>query len=125
MQVFSPRAEDVRAAPVCQTPPPQAHLVDKIIQAAGSLEKRGEDTASLERLLGYLVPPSAKHADSAFLVQVLHLVDPADAIFALDYVYERPQKVRAQVAFPLMNNADGFYSGLPQLKANSKGKGGR
>ena len=79
----------------------------------------------MARLLEYFLPPSKKTADTGFLVQVLHLINPSDPVFASDYVYERPQKVRAQVAFPLMNNADGFYSGLPQLKPNSKGKGGR
>ena len=111
-QVFCPRSEDVRAAPLCQTPPPQAHLVDKIIQAAGTQEKRGEDTASLERLLGYLVPPSEKQADSAFLVQVLHLVALYDLTSASDCVYKRAQSARPLVHPPNGKSSVAYYKAL-------------
>ena len=85
--IFCPRAENVKCPPVCMTPPPKAVLVDKIDIACAELYKRGEDTSALERLLERMIPPAKKRADTAFLVQVLHLADPTDEIFASDYVY--------------------------------------
>ena len=111
-QIFSPRAEDVRSVPLCQTPPPQAHLVGKMIQAAGTLETKGEDTAPLERLRGYLGPLREKQADSTSLAQVLNLVDLSAPPPVSNSLYKRLQNGR-----PLVNLANGessvaFYKGL-------------
>ena len=64
-----------------------------------------------------------KTADTAWLVQVLHLVNANDEVFARDYVYVRPHKPKAVVAMPLVDNADGFFNGLPALSQKPKGKG--
>ena len=95
--IFCPRVENVKCPPVCRTPPPKAILVDKIDIACAELYKRGEDTSALERLLERMIPPAKKQADTAFLVQVLHLANPADEVFARDYVYVRPQPIQAPI----------------------------
>ena len=77
-------------------------------------EQRGEDVSSLEALCKRLC--NKRVADTAFLVQVLHLVNDQDEIFARDYVYVRAQPPKPQISVPLLDNADGFYSGLPPLK---------
>ena len=99
------------------TPPPKAVLIDKIDIACCARMNAGEDTRALEALLLKLVK---KSADSAWLVQVLHLVDSSDEIFARDYVYVRPTKIKAIAQMPLVSNADGFFDNLPAIK--SKGK---
>ena len=72
--------------------------------------------SSLERLIELLVAPSKKSADTAFLVQVLHLVNPNDEIFARDYLYVKPIKEATLANFPLIDNSDGFFDNLPLLK---------
>ena len=101
-EIFCPRASHVKAPPVCVTPPPKAVLIDKIDIACAERLKNGENVDALDALLQRLM--NKKSADTAFLVQVLHLVDGRDEIFARDYVYQRPQKVKPQVAMPFIDN---------------------
>ena len=77
----------------------------------------------LDNLLDLLL--GKKTADTAWLVQVLHLVNANDAVFARDYVYVRPHKPKAQVSMPLVDNNDGFFDGLPMLSGKVKGKKGQ
>ena len=53
-------------------------------------------------------------------MQVLHLVDANDEIFARDYVYQRPQQAKPQAAMPFLDNADGFFDGLPRISSRGK-----
>ena len=92
----------------------------KINNAANVLKNRGEDVVALERLLDLLKPPKPKCADQRFLVQVLHLVNPSDEIFARDYLYVRPQKTDPLADLPLIDNYDGFYDNLPSLFRKGK-----
>lgn len=115
-EIYCPRVEHIKRPPVCLTPPPKETLVEKIDIACANRMARGEDTAALERLLERLL--NKKAADTAFLVQVLHLVDENDEIFQRNYVYRRPLKPKAVATMPLMNNADGFYDNLPQLQSS-------
>ena len=117
-EIFCPRASHVKVPPVCVTPPPKAVLIDKIATASTVRAERGEDVKALDLLLERLY--KKKSADTPFLVLVLHLVDPADEIFARDYVYQRPQQVKPQVAMPVMDNSDGFYNGLPKLDGRGR-----
>ena len=75
----------------------------------------------LDNLLDLLL--GKKTADTAWLVQVLHIVNANDKVFARDYVYIKPHKPKAQVVMPLVDNNDGFFDGLPALSKKSKGKG--
>ena len=118
-EIFCPRAEHIKAPAICLTPPPKADLIEKIDIACAERFKKGEDTSALEKLLERLL--NKKEADTAFLVQVLHLVDPLDAIFARDYGYVRPARVKTAATLPLVNNEDGFFSGLPRLDPNKPG----
>ena len=117
-EIFCPRAEHIKAPAVCITPPPKETIIEKIDIACAVRNQRGENTDALEKLLERLL--NKKSADTAFLVQVLHLVDPNDAIFARDYVYVRPARAKAVAVMPLVDNADGFYDNLPMI--NAKGK---
>ena len=83
------------------------------MEAAKVLEERGEDVSKLKRLMELLVPPSKKCANTTFLVQVLHLVDPNDEIFARDYVYVKQAQANTLAALPLFDNSDGFFDNLP------------
>ena len=119
-EIYCPRVEHIKQPAVCLTPPPKHILIEKIMNAAGKREEKGEDISSLEVMLDLLLNKK-KSADVPFLVQVLHLVDSEDEIFARDYVYRRPVKAKTVATMPLMNNADGFYDNLPQLRgSNSK-----
>ena len=118
-EVFCPHAQHVKTPAVCVTPPPKKVLIDKIFCATVDRAERGEDTSRLDNLLLLL---QKKSADSAWLVQVLHLVNDQDEIFARDYVYVRPRPVKAKVEMPFMDNSDGFFSGLPKLPASSSSK---
>ena len=100
------------------TPPPKHILVDKIFNAGAERNGRGENTDALDALLGLLM--NKKKADTAFLVQVLHLVNPNDEIFRRDYFYVKQTKAKTVAELPLIDNADGFYDNLPMLRAKGK-----
>ena len=121
-EIYCPRVEQIKRPAICLTPPPKETLIEKIDIACANRLARGENTCALERLLERLL--NKKSADTAFLVQVLHLVDENDEIFERSYVYRRPKKPKAMSTMPLMNNADGFYDNLPQLQS-SRSKHGR
>ena len=122
-EIYCPRASEVTKPAVCVTPPPKEQLVMKILNATEEYESRGENVAKLQELLGLLM--TKKTADTAWLVQVLHMVNENDEVFARDYVYVRPQKVKAQVDIPLIDNSDGFFSGLPKVPNGGKNKGAK
>ena len=107
---------------MCLTPPTKETLVAKIQEGCLNLANAGQNTRPLQLLIDLL--SGKKSADTAFLVQVLHLCNPSDEIFATDYLYVRPRKVKAQVAMPLVDNSDGFFNGLPALSSRAKGKKG-
>ena len=120
-EIFCPHAQHIKSPAICVTPPPKKILIDKIVDAGAMREQKGEDVASLEKLCERLC--NKRSADTAFLVQVLHLVNSEDEIFARNYVYHKPAQAKTAVTMPLMNNADGFYDNLPVL--SSKGKRGK
>ena len=86
-KVFCPRVEMVRRRPVCVAPPPNTTLIAKVRAATEAREAAGLDCAPLRRLLARLHYRQA--ANQAFLVLVLHVLEPADEIFRPDYLYLR------------------------------------
>ena len=71
-EIFYPEHEHVEAPPLCLTPPSKSVLVDKIQDAAAHLDEHSPDVSKVEDLLVLLM--GKKTADTACLVQVLHLV---------------------------------------------------
>ena len=69
----------------------------------------------LEALVSTLELIEKKLANTEWLVQVLHCINPGHVIFAKDYIYERPAKARAMNALPLLKNDDGFFDNLPLI----------
>ena len=122
-EIFCPRAEQIKSPAICITPPPKKILIDKIDLACCAHMNANGDTAALEALIERLA--NKKTADTAWLVQVLHLANPKDEIFARDYVYVKPVKPKAAVNLPMMNNADGFYDNLPMLSSKKKQRKGQ
>ena len=86
-EIFCPHVKLVKTPPVCVTPPPKDVLIEKIMNATEERESKGEPIDRLQELLARLI--GNKSADTAFLVQVLHLVNEEDEIFQRNYVYVR------------------------------------
>ena len=73
--------------------------------------------ASVKKLLKKM---KKRNPDAEWLCDLLALWKPSDEIFDKSYVYVRPRK--ATVASIVLDNADGFYTGLPILPASVQGK---
>ena len=74
----------VKVAPICRAPPPKETLISKILYASEFRKSRDEDVSALEELLDRLINKK-KSADTGFLIQVLHIVNENDEIFASNY----------------------------------------
>ena len=72
-EIYCPRVNEVKVPPVCLTPPPQMVLIQKIKKGAKIRESLKQDVSKLKELIYHLC--KKKRADTAFLVQVLHLVN--------------------------------------------------
>ena len=57
---------------------------------------------------------TAKPANVDFLLLLIAVFDPVNEIFKKSYVWKKPDMMSVQ---PKYDNADGLFSGLPQLSA--------
>ena len=104
-KVYCPKYEQVRLRP-CLIPPPVKKLLAWIEQ-----ELQIQRAYHPERPVQLGFPPN-KLPDVQWALVTLATIQPNHRIFGKGYVAE-PREVRPQFGGAIVNNADGFFDGLP------------
>ncbi len=113
--VYVLKTKDVRLRN-CLTPPPKYMVFDAIRS-----KLRAEAHAVERSTVQYLGFDEDQLPDSRWLLAVLSTLDPDHEFFSKNFVYEAEKKQPAG-GVQVVDNQDGFYSGLPTPKRKRKAK---